>query len=443
MKRQLIFAGLACLTIAPVAIAAELQLTPAPGFPTQNEPTGTPPGVVALQNRNSTGFPAPMLKEGEPIETRPPEKEDDHSVFAGQTRAPYHASVPYTVTTLSDTLKAPWSFAFLPGGEILITEKGGTMRIRNAQGALSEPLTGVPTVLAVGQVGLLDVALDPQFANNHRLYLSYSEPVGETYSNIAVARARLDGHALSDVKVIFRAKPALPARLLSSNQGGRIAIGRDGNLFVIIGDRSKSPPWDMAQRLDTDLGKMIHITPDGDPAPGNPFIGKAGALPEIWSIGHRSEEGLTFDPTTGKLWEVEDGPRGGDELNLMEPGKNYGWPVALHGIDYPGQTIGEGIVEKAGIEQPRYYWDPVIAPSGLAFYTGNLFPQWKGSVFIGALRGQMLDRLTMNADKVVAEEPLLVDLHSRIRDVRIGPEGAVYVLTDGPNNAKLLKLTPK
>jgi glucose/arabinose dehydrogenase len=443
MKRQWIVAGLACLATAPVAIAADLQLTPSPGFPTQNEPTGTPPGVVALQNRNSTGFPAPQLKEGEPIETRPPEKEDDHPVFAGQTRAPYHASVPFTVTTLTDTLKAPWSFAFLPGGEILITEKGGTMRIRDAQGMLSEPLTGVPQVRAVGQVGLLDVALDPQFASNHRLFFSYSEPVGDSYSNIAVARARLDGHALTDVTVIFRVKPALPARLLSSNQGGRIAIGRDGNLFVIIGDRSKSPPWDMAQRLDTDLGKMIHITPDGAPAPGNPFLDKTGALPEIWSMGHRSEEGLTIDPATGQLWEVEDGPRGGDELNLMQPGKNYGWPVAVHGIDYPGETIGAGIVQKDGIEQPRYYWDPVIAPSGLAFYTGNLFPQWKGSVFVGALRGQMLDRLTMNGDKVVSEEPLLVDMHARIRDVRIGPEGAVYVLTDGPNNAKLLKLTPK
>jgi glucose/arabinose dehydrogenase len=393
-----------------------------------------------LQNRNSTGFPAPVAKDGEPIETRAPEKADDHPVFPGQTRAPYHASVPYQITTLTDKLKSPWSFQFLPGDEILITEKGGTMRIRDAEGSLSEPLSGVPKVLAVGQVGLLDVALDPQFANNHRIFLTYSEPVGDSYSNIAVASAQLDGHALKDVKVIFRAKPALPARALSSNQGGRIAIDRGGNLFVIIGDRSKSPPWDMAQRLDTDLGKMIHITPNGDPAPNNPFLGKTGVLPEIWSSGHRSEEGLTIDPATGRLWEVEDGPRGGDELNTPEAGKNYGWPVIVHGIDYPGQTIGEGLVEKEGMEQPHYYWDPVIAPSGLAFYTGNLFPQWKGSVFVGALRGQMLDRLTLDGDKVVAEEPLLVDQHSRIRDVRIGPEGAVYALTD---EGKLLKITPK
>jgi glucose/arabinose dehydrogenase len=441
MKRMLLLAGLSCLALIPSSISAQQAANPPPNQ--VNDPTGTPPGVMPMQNHNSVGFPAPNRIEGQPIETRPPELDDDHPVFPGQTRAPFHASVPYSVTTLSEQLKAPWSFQFLPGGAILITEKGGTMRIRDANGSLSEPLTGVPTVLAVGQVGLLDVALDPQFASNHRLFFTYSEPVGETYSNIAVARAQLDAHALKDVTVIFRAKPALPARALSSNQGGRIAIGRDGNLFVIIGDRSKSPPWDMAQRLDTDLGKVVHITPNGDPAANNPFVGKTGILPEIWSIGHRSEEGLTIDPATGRLWEVEDGPRGGDELNTPEAGKNYGWPVIVHGIDYPGETIGGGIVAKQGMEQPLYYWDPVIAPSGLAFYNGNLFPQWKGSVLVGALRGQMLDRLVLNGDRVVAEEPLLVELHSRIRDVRVGPDGAVYVLTDSATDGKLLKLTPK
>jgi glucose/arabinose dehydrogenase len=196
----------------------------------------------------------------------------------------------------------------------------------------------------------------------------------------------------------------------------------------------------VAQKLDNDLGKMIRITPDGKPAPGNPFIGKPGALPEIWSYGHRSEEGLTINPKTGELWETEHGPRGGDKLLTPEKGKNYGWPVVVHGIDYPGDTIGQGITEHEGMEQPLYYWDPVIAPSGLAFYTGNLFPQWKDSIFVGALRGQMLDRLTLSGKKVIAEEPLLVDQHTRIRDVRMGPDGAVYVLTD---ESKLLKLTPK
>jgi glucose/arabinose dehydrogenase len=316
----------------------------------------------------------------------------------------------------------------------------------DAGGAISSPVTGLPPLVARGQVGLLDVALDPNFATNKRIFFSYSEPVHDpnstlAKSNIAIARARLDesAGALTDVTVIFRAKPSLP-QTVAANQGGRIAIGRDGNLFVTIGDRSSSPPWDMAQRLDTDLGKIIHITPDGAPAKDNPFLNRTGALPEIWSIGHRSEEGLAIDPATGQLWETENGPRGGDKLMKVQAGKNYGWPVYVHGIDYPGETIGEGIVESSGTEQPVYYWDPVIAPSGLAFYRGNLFPQWKNSVFVGAMRGQMLDRLTIDGDKVTAEEPLLVDLHSRIRDVRIGPEGAVYVLTD---DTKLLKLTPK
>ena len=385
--------------------------------------------------------PPPVMVDGQSIESRVPEKSDDKPAFAGQTRAPYHATTPPVITTLTDKLSSPWSFAFLPDGKILITEKPGAMRVLYKSGTLSEPVKNVPAVSAIGQVGLLDLALDPSYAMNHRIFFSYNEAVGDTDSNIVVSRARFDeaAGALSDVGVIFPAMPALPKRR-SANQGGRIVIGRDGNLFVTIGDRSQSPPWDMAQKLDNDLGKMIHVTPDGAPAPGNPFIGKEGALPEIWSYGHRNGEGLAIDPTTGELWETEHGPRGGDELNTPEAGKNYGWPVIVHGIDYPGTRIGQGITEKAGMEQPHYYWDPVIAPSGLAFYTGNLFPQWKNSVFVGALHGHMLDRLTLSGKKVIAEEPLLVDQHSRIRDVRMGPEGAVYVLTDA---GKLLKLTPK
>jgi glucose/arabinose dehydrogenase len=387
------------------------------------------------------GFPRPVKVAAHPIESRPPEKSDDEPAFAGQTRAPYQPTTAPVVTTLTDKLHSPWSFAFLPDGKILITEKTGTMRVLDKTGTLSEPVRNVPVVSATGQVGLLDLALDPGFAANHRIFYTYSEAVGETDSNIVVARARFDeaASALIDAGIIFRARPALPRRR-SANQGGRIAIARDGNLFVTIGDRSQSPPWDMAQKLDNDLGKIIHITPDGAPAPGNPFIGKEGALPEIWSYGHRSEQGLTTDPATGELWESEHGPRGGDEINTPEAGKNYGWPVIVHGIDYPGTTIGQGITQTAGMEQPLYYWDPVIAPSGLAFYTGNLFPQWKNSLFVGALRGHLLDRLTLSGKRVIAEEPLLVDIHERIRDVRMGPDGAVYVLTDA---GKFLKLTPK
>ncbi len=385
--------------------------------------------------------PPPVMTEGQPIESRPPEKADDKPAFPGQTRAPYHATKPPVVTTLTDKLRAPWSLAFLPDGKILITEKPGTMRVLDKSGAPSKPVRNVPAVSATGQVGLLDVALDPAFAANRRIFFTYSEAVGDSDTHIVVARAKFDeaANSLSDVSVIFGAEPALPKRK-SANQGGRIAIGRDGNLFVTIGDRSGSPPWLKAQELDNDLGKIIHITPDGKPAPGNPFIGRKGALPEIWSYGHRSEQGLTIDPATGELWETEHGPRGGDKLLAPEAGKNYGWPIYVHGIDYPGTTIGEGVTEKAGTEQPLYYWDPVIAPSGLAFYTGDLFPEWKNSIFVGALRGQMLDRVTLAGKRVISEEPLLVDLHERIRDVRMGPEGAVYVLTD---NSKLLRLTPR
>jgi len=302
-------------------------------------------------------------------------------------------------------------------------------------------------------IGLLDVALDPNFASNRRIFFTFFDFVDGTDSNTNVARARLDEakRELTDVTVIFRAQPAMPSKRLGAKTGGRIAIGRDGNLFLTTGDRSDSPPWDVAQRLDNHLGKVLHITPDGAPAPDNPFIGKPGVLPEIWAYGVRSPEGLAFDPRTGRLWQNDHGPRGGDELNIIEKGKNYGWPVIVHGIDYPGTAIGEGITHKEGMEEPVYYWDPVIAPSGLAFYTGSLFPQWKNSVFVGGLRGMMLDRLTLSNDKVVGEEPLLTDLRTRIRDVRVGPDGAVYVLTDSgtpsmspntPPTSRLLKLTP-
>jgi len=297
------------------------------------------------------------------------------------------------------------------------------------------------------------VMLDPHFATNHQIFFTFFDYVDNTDSNTYVVRAKLDEAkcALLDAKVIFRAQPAMPSKRLGGKTGGRIAIAPDGTLFVTIGDRSDSPPWDVAQRMDTDLGKIIHITPDGAPAPDNPFLGKTGVLPEIWATGLRSEEGLAFDPR-GRLWETEHGPRGGDELNIIGKGRNYGWPVIVHGIDYPGNAIGEGITHKEGMEEPVYYWDPVIAPSGLAFYSGTLFPKWRGSAFVGGLRGMLLSRLTIVNDKVVAEEPLLTELHTRIRDVRVGPDGAVYVLTDSggsavspetPFTSKLLKLTPQ
>jgi aldose sugar dehydrogenase len=399
----------------------------------------------------------PALVEGQPIERRPPEKHDDQPVFPEQTRAPYRATAPYKVTTLVDNMPTPWSLAFLPDGKILLTERlPGSMRILDTKGVLSEPVAGVAALASPGakDIGLLDVVPDPHFAENHQIFFSFFDFIDGTNSNTYVARARLDEAkcAISDAKVIFRAQPAMPSKRLGAKTGGRFAIAPDGSLFMTTGDRSDSPPWDVAQRLDNDLGKIIHITADGAPAPDNPFIGKPGVLPEIWAYGVRSPEGLAIDPKTGHLWENEHGPRGGDELNMIEKGRNYGWPVVTHGIDYPGNDIGEGVTHKEGLEEPVYYWDPVIAPSGLAFYTGSLFPQWRGSLFVGGMRVRMLDRLTIVNDKVVAEEPLLTNLQARIRDVRVGPDGAVYVLTDSstgsmsprtPPTSKLLKLTPR
>jgi len=433
MKPYLITALWACIAVSPAAVDAQ-----------------TSSGAANIR-------PVPAKVEGKPVETRPPEKKDNQPAFPQQTRAPYHASAPFKVTTLIDNLPVPWSLAFLPDGKFLLTERlPGSLRILDTKGVLSEPVAGVSALASPGakDIGVLDVMLDPHFATNHQIFFTFFDYVDNTDSNTYVVRAKLDEDkcALTDAKVIFRAQPAMPSKRLGGKTGGRIAIAPDGTLFVTIGDRSDSPPWDVAQRMDTDLGKIIHITADGAPAPDNPFLGKPGVLPEIWAIGLRSEEGLAFDPKTGRLWETEHGPRGGDELNIIERGKNYGWPVISHGIDYPGTPIGEGITHKEGMEEPVYYWDPVIAPSGLAFYTGNLFPQWKNSVFVGGLRGMELDRLTIVDDKVVAEEPLLTDLNTRIRDVRVGPDGAVYVLTDSgtpsmsyrtPLTSKLLKLTPQ
>ena len=401
--------------------------------------------------------PLPWLarEEGKPIDTRPTEKKDNAPAFPEQTRAPYKKTAGFKVTTLIDNLEVMWSVAFLPGGSIILTERlPGRMRILDTSGKVSQPLAGVSAVASPGakDIGLLDVVLDPDFARNRRIFFSFFNYVDGTNSNTCIARATLDEKTLSvkDATVIFRGLPVMPSKRLGAKTGGRIVIAPDGNLLMTLGDRSDSPPWDVAQKMDNHLGKVIRIAPDGTVPADNPFVGKSGVLPEIWAYGMRSPEGLAFDPRTGRLWQNDHGPRGGDELNIVEKGRNYGWPTVARGIDYPGSAIG--VTRMDGMEEPIYYWDPVIAPSGLAFYTGNLFPAWKNSLFVGGLRGAMLDRLEMRNDKVVAEEPLLTELRSRIRDVRVGPDGAVYVLTDSgtpsmspntPPTSRLLKLTPK
>jgi glucose/arabinose dehydrogenase len=383
--------------------------------------------------------------EGQSWETRPPEKTDDHPLFPLQTRAPYHKSAPYKVTTITDKLRLPWSIAFLPDGKMLVTEKyPGHMRIVSPDGTLSEPLAGIDALAPPRKLGLLDVVLAPGFAKNHRVYFSFFENLGPAYSNTYLAYGTLDeaAGALHEVTVIYRGVPAMPEKNYSAKQGGRIAFARDGSLFMSVGDRdgNDKAAYDaaLAQKLDNDVGKIIHLTPDGTPAPDNPFLRTPGVRPEIWAYGIRSPEGFAFD-ASGRLWETEHGPRGGDELNLIQRGKNYGWPVITHGIDYPGGPVNEGIIAKEGMEQPVYYWDPVIAPSGLAVYHGKLFPEWNGNLLAGALRGLGVYRLELKDGKVVAEEPLLSELKTRIRDVRVGPDGAVYVLTE---QKALLKLTP-
>jgi glucose/arabinose dehydrogenase len=363
-----------------------------------------------------------------------------HPAVPGQTRAPAPADhSTYQVITVARGLDHPWSLAWLPDGRMLVTERPGRLRIVTPGGALSPPLGGAPVVATESQGGLLDVALDPAFGANHLVYLSYLEPRPHGLTGIAVARGRLaeqGGQAkLDGLTVIFHAQPAAHDGV---NVGSRLAFGPDGRLYVTIGDRFVLR--DHAQNLGDDLGKILRLNPDGSIPRDNPFVGRPGVRPEIFSYGHRNPEGLAFNPATGVLWEHEHGAQGGDEVNIIRSGRNYGWPVITYGRDYSNAKIGIG-TQKAGMEQPIYYWDPSIAPSGMAFYTGGLFPRWKGNLFVGALKAERVVRLVLNGEHVVAEEVLATELHERIRDVRQGPDGALYLLTDN-DAGRILKVAP-
>jgi glucose/arabinose dehydrogenase len=410
--------------------------------------------------------------EGQPIESRKPNNPNEVPAFPGQTRAPYHRTASFNTTVLLDNMQVPYSLGFLPDGNILLVLRlPGEMRILDKAGNLSAPLKGLSSLTAAKDFGLLDLALDPNFSVNHRIFFTMFDylpvtpggpPVTDSNTNVASARLDEASGSVTDVKTIFHSQPYIPSTRLGGKTGGRIAIARDGTLFVTLGDRDDDDvPWDVSQKLDNDLGKIIHITADGAPAADNPFLNKPGVRPEIWAYGLRSPEGLTFDAKTGELWNTDIGPEGGDEINIIKKGANYGWPVISYGIEYTraaypvgenGIRVGNGYTGKDGMEQPVYYWDPSFTPSGLAFYHGDLFPQWKNSLLSGALSGEALDRLEIQGDKVVAEEALLTEFNTRIRDVRVGPDGAVYVLTDSgtgnpnpntPWTSKLLKLTPK
>jgi glucose/arabinose dehydrogenase len=377
-----------------------------------------------------------------PVAQDAPNGKRQAPAFPGQTRAPETKSnVAFQVSVVAEGLDHPWGMAFLPDGRLLVTEQPGRLRIVGPKGELSPPITGIPKVDHRDQGGLLGLALDPDFAMSRLVYFSYSEPVGGGRNHTAVARARLapDGTRLTDLKVIFRQTPSLASSL---HFGSRLVFARDGTLFVTLGERSIKEGRRQAQRMDGTIGKVVRINPDGGVPTDNPFVGRPGARPEIFSIGHRNIQAAALNPATGELWEVEHGARGGDELNIVRAGKDYGWPTITYGIEYMGGPIGEGLTAKAGMEQPVYYWDPVIAPSGMAFYTGDLFPAWKGSLFVGGLTDQRLTRLALSGDKVVGEERLLEAEGERIRDVIQGPDGALYIATDA-DRGRILKLTPK
>ena len=375
-----------------------------------------------------------------PIETREANVPEQKPAFPGQTRVcETKSNVAFDVTVLATGLVKPWSVEPLPDGSLLVTEKPGRLRIVSAAGQLGPAITGIPDVDARGQGGLLDVELSPAFAADRTIFWSFSEPRdGGNATSVARGVLAKDGTALEQVRVIFRAQPAYKGTL---HYGSRLAFGPDKMLYLTLGERSDKVIRPQAQQMDSHMGKILRITPEGSAPPDNPFVGKTGALPEIWSVGHRNVQSADFD-AQGRLWEVEHGAKGGDELNLVKKGRNYGWPVVTYGEEYTGEPIPNSVTAKEGFESPVYYWDPVIAPSGAEFYTGSAFPAWRGNLFVGSLKEKRLVRLVIANDKVTGEEHLLIDRDKRIRDVKQGSDGALYVVTD-EQAGEVWKIAPR
>ncbi len=375
---------------------------------------------------------------GQPVETKSPNS-TYKPAFAGQTRiGGVTTSTPYEATVLTNELDKPWGIVQLPDGRFLITQKGGKLRIAAGDGKLSEPIGGLPDVNSRGQGGLLGLRIDPSFDKNRMVYWVFSESVkGGNLTSVAKGKLSADEKTIENATVIYRATPAYDGTL---HYGGRILIDKQGNLVISTGERSDLATRPQAQWLNSGLGKVIRITTDGKPASGNPFAGKGDARPELYSYGHRNVQGLAWHPQTGDLWECEFGPRGGDEVNRIQPGKNYGWPIITYGIEYSGEKVPGGITQKDGMEQPVYYWDPVVSPSGMVFYDGDAIPEWKNNLFIAALNTPHLVRLVIENNKVTGEERLLVKERERFRDVTVGKDGALYAITDG---GKLYKIGKK
>lgn len=409
MKNQLLISAVG--TLLTVASCKSTSDTPA-------TPTGTTPPTSGT---TTTGIP--------PVETNPPNSTYSPA-FSGQSRvAGVRTTTPFASSVLTTALRSPWGITSLPDGRLLVTEKAGTMRIATTTGQLGQPITGIPTVNSAGQGGLLGVRVDPDFATNRTVYWVFSEQTAD--GNLtAVARGRLaqDETRFEGVAVIYR---ALPAYRGTAHYGGRVVIDQAGNLLVSTGERSDNVTRPQAQALNSGLGKIVRITKDGSPAPGNPLAMQAGGRPELYTYGHRNPQGLALHPVTGELWQSEHGPRGGDEINRIQPGANYGWPIITYGLEYSGQRLGDGIQQRAGMEQPVYYWDPVVSPSGMTFYSGSRIPEWQNNLFIGALSGMHIVRLVIENNRVVGEERLLTSEGQRFRDITQGTDGALYAITDG------------
>ncbi|NGM61821.1 PQQ-dependent sugar dehydrogenase [Sphingobacterium sp. SGG-5] len=364
-----------------------------------------------------------------PVEKDKPNT-DYQPAFEGQTRINgVKTQTAYTAKVIAEGLKSPWGIALLPDGRFLITEKEGTMRVVSKEGTVSDPITGLPEVDSRGQGGLLGLTLDPKFDENRMVYWVFAQPVNE--GNLtAVGKGKLaaDEKTIENAQVIYQAIPAYDGKL---HYGGRILFDKNGHLFVSTGERSDLATRPLAQDLKSGLGKIVRITTDGEPVGGNPFANTSDALPEIYSYGHRNVQGLAFHPETGDLWETEFGPRGGDEVNRIVAGKNYGWPTITYGLEYSGKAIGNPpIQQKDGLEQPIYYWDPVLSPSGITFYSGTAIPEWKNNLFIAGLSSTHIARLVIEDNKVVGEERLLAKEGQRFRDVIDGQDGALYSITD-------------
>ncbi len=400
----------------------------------------TPALVFAQAEGNETAPRPERAGTGRPLETAPPNVPELKPAFPQQTRAPAVTSkTRLQVTEIASGFNKPWAVAFLPKGRFLVTEKPtGRLYIVEANGKKSKPVAGIPKVDGREQGGLLDVKLAPDFEKSRAIYWTYYEP-RKGGNGLAVARARLNEGStprVEDLQVIFRMQPTMES---TKHAGGRLVFTPDGHVYVVLGDRSIMAGRVQSQKLDSHFGKVVRIRPDGKVPEDNPFVDREGALPEIWTIGHRNILAAALDGKQ-RLWVAEMGPQGGDELNLVEKGKDYGWPTIGYGEEYSGKPIHK-TAQAEGMEQPVYYWDPVISPSGMVIYSGKLFPEWRGNPLIGALSGKSLVRLVLDGDRVVGEERLLTDRGERIRDVAEGPDGALYLLTD-ESNGKLLKLTP-